>query len=64
MTISSNLLYFDFGKSSYETIGTMNVSNLHRNNVNIVLANYLMKIEIYLHVPQSTRGQSLSDPLK
>ena len=43
LTISSNLLYFNFAKSRQKTIDTMNVSNLRRNSVNIVLGNYLMK---------------------
>ena len=42
-----------------------NVSNLHRNNVNIALANYIIKLLKYIHISESIpRGQPLSDPLK
>ena len=43
LTINSNLLYFNFTKSRWKTLETINVSNLRRNGVNIVLANYIMK---------------------
>ena len=43
LTISSNLLYFNFPKSRKKTSEAMNVSNLRRNNVNIALGNYVIK---------------------
>ena len=66
LTMSSDLLYFNFTKSCQKTLETMNVSNLSLNNVNISLANYVRNktIEIYLSIPQCARGRSLLDPLK
>ena len=38
-------------------------SNLHRNNVNIALASYVIK-PLNLSIPQCARSWPLSDPLK
>ena len=43
LTIISNLLYFHFTKSRQKTLETMNISNLRRKNLNISLANYVIK---------------------
>ena len=58
LTISSNLLYFNFTKSRQKTLYEVtlenlrhNVSDLRRNNVSIALANYVTKQlkSIYLY---------------
>ena len=41
--ISSNLLYFNFTKSRWKTLETMNILNLRRNKADIALASYVMK---------------------
>ena len=43
MTINSNLLYFNFTKSRQKTLETINVLNICRNNVDIALANCVIK---------------------
>ena len=40
LIISSDLLHFNFTKSRYKTLETMNVSNLRRNKVDNALASY------------------------
>ena len=51
LTVSSNVLYFNFMNSRLKPWETINVSNLQQNNVNIALANYVIKQlkSIYLY---------------
>ena len=44
LSISNNSLYFNFTKSCWKTLETINVSNLRQKKVDIALASYVMKL--------------------